>query len=134
MEDHLAIGWGFKLFKFLLVVLIIAAAIFIVAYIVGHSTPDQTRHRRQLVLLQAAFNRRTDALVEDYDRRIEEAPNEVLSIKYQQEKTTSIEEARMLYFADRQAILEGRHEVIEEHWSEELSELDPAELQVQMLE
>ncbi len=135
MDEHPAIGWGFKFLRAVLAVLILAAAVFIVFYVRSHIPPDMEEGaREQLELLSAAYDMRTEDLGEFFRKRIDSAPNEVLSIKYQQEKNEALENAKDLYFADRAAVVAGRREVLREHWSAELDRIDPEEIRARMLE
>lgn len=134
MDEHPAIGWGFRFLRAVLAVLILAAVIFIVFYVRSRIPPDLEGAREQLELLSVAYNMRTEDLDEFFRKRIDSAPNEVLSIKYQQEKNEALENAKDLYFTDRAAILEGRREVLREHWGAELDRIDPEEIRARMLE
>ena len=123
MDDHVIIGWGYKCLKILLVILIIAGAIFLVKILLDRIPPDLEKHRVQLELLDSVYNIRQDRLQEVADEKVKSAPNEVLVIKYQQELNLDLSEAEQLYFADREYIINSNYRVLEDHWQIELEEV-----------
>jgi len=123
MDDHVIIGWGYKCLKILLVILIIAGAIFLVKILLDRIPPDLEKHRVQLELLDSVYNIRQDRLQEVADEKVKSAPNEVLAIKYQQELNLDLSEAEQLYFADREYIINSNYRVLEDHWQIELEEV-----------
>jgi len=96
MDDHVIIGWGYKCLKILLVILIIAGAIFLVKILLDRIPPDLEKHRVQLELLDSVYNIRQDRLQEVADEKVKSAPNEVLVIKYQQELNLDLSGAEQL--------------------------------------
>jgi len=127
MVDPETTGWGYRLIKIFLVVLVIFGAIFIGKLIHDRMPTDLEGHRPQLERLEKAYRLRQRVLREYYEEKINSAPNEVLSVEYQQDQNQKLESAKNLYFSDREAILRGEHEVLDEHWSEELKELKNSE-------
>ena len=123
MDDHVIIGWGYNCLKILLVILIIAGAIFLVKILLDRIPPDLEKHRVQLELLDSVYNIRQDRLQEVADEKVKSAPNEVLAIKYQQELNLDLSEAEQLYFADREYIINSNYQVLEDHWQIELEEV-----------
>ncbi len=116
MEERLLIGWGHKFLKALLFVLIVAGIFFLVQLVISRIPPDLEKHRTQLDLLERAYETRREELIRQTAARVENAPNEVLAIQYQQELNSSLSRIEQRYFADRQAILKSDYRVLEEYW------------------
>lgn len=120
MEERLLIGWGHKFLKALLFVLIVAGIFFLVQLVISRIPPDLEKHRTQLDRLERAYETRREKLIRQTAARVENAPNEVLAIQYQQELNSNLSRLEQRYFADRQAILKSDYRVLDEHWSEVL--------------
>ncbi len=120
MEERLLFGWGHKLLKALLFVLIVAGIFLLANLVISRIPPDLEKHRTQLDLLERAYETRRAELIRDTAQRVESAPNEVLAIQFQQELNISLSRLEQRYFADRQAILKSDYRVLEEYWSEVL--------------
>jgi len=101
MEEQLAIGWGYKFLKGMLILLLIAVVVFVFTFVRRSIPPDLEGHREELELLQEAYNLRVERLTDFYQNRIESAPNEVLSVKYQQEKSEALQQALEDFYRDR---------------------------------
>jgi hypothetical protein len=125
MEERLFIGWGYKLLKVLLFLLIVAGIIFLVKLVISRIPPDLEKHRPQLALLERAYEVRRAELVRRAEDRIKNASNEVLAIQYQQELNADLEQIERRYFADRQSIIDSDYRVLEDHWARELKTISP---------
>ena len=123
MDDHEIIGWGYKLLKVLLTVLIIAGVIFLAKILLDRIPPDLEKHRVQLDILDSVYTIRQDRLREIAEEKVTTASNEVLAIKYQQDLNLDLSEAEQLYFADREAIINSNYQVLDDHWRRELEEV-----------
>ncbi len=123
MDERLPVGWGGRFLK-LLVILLIAAGIFLlVRIVISRIPPDLEEHRSQLEFLERAYEGRRTALVQRTEQRVKNAPNEVLAIQYQQELNLGLTRLERRYFADRQAIIEGDDRGMEENWAEEINSI-----------
>lgn len=123
MDDGLLGSWGYKSLKILLVFVVLAGLIFLIFLFFKNRPPDIEGHRRELDLLEKAYRLRRDRLQKVTEKKVAEAPNEVIAIKYQQDLSDRLDRAEELYFQDRRSILEGCQEVLQEHWAAEISQL-----------
>lgn len=123
MNEPEAIGWGYRFIKVMLFVLIVFGAIFLGKLIHDRIPPNLEDHRPQLSRLEKAYRVRQQSLRDYYEEKIDTAPNEVLSVEYQQEQNQKLENAKNLYFSDREAVLRGEYGVLMEHWLKELESL-----------
>jgi len=120
MEERLLVGWGYRFLKILLFILIVAGIFFLVKMVISRIPPDLEEHRSQLELLERAYEERRAALIRRAEERVENAPNEVLAIQYQQELNSGLARLEQRYFADRQTILDSDYRVLEKNWAREL--------------
>ncbi len=114
-------GWGYRLLKPLLFLLIAAGVVFLARLVISRrGAPDREAHRPQLELLERAYEIRRAELIRRAEEGVKNAPNEVLAIQYQQERNSSLARLEQRYFADRQAIIGSDYRVLEENWAEEI--------------
>ncbi|HOO77567.1 MAG TPA: hypothetical protein PLI51_06730 [bacterium] len=132
MEEQLAIGWGYKFLKGMLILLLIAVVVFVFTFVRRSIPPDLEGHREELELLQEAYNLRVERLTDFYQNRIESAPNEVLSVKYQQEKSEALQQALEDFYRDRRAVVEGEEDVVKTRWETELELIDVEEIRARL--
>jgi len=125
MEERLFIGWGYKLLKVLLFLLIVAGIIFLVKLVISRIPPDREPHRRQLELLERAYEYRKAEMIRNAAERVENAPNEVQAIQYQQELNSGLDLLLQRFYADQQSILDADYRVLDDHWAQELKTLSP---------
>lgn len=123
MEERLFIGWGYRLLKVLIFLLVIAGIIFLVRLVKSRIPPDLEKHRPQLELLERAYEERRTLLFCGAENKIKHAANEVLAIQYQQELNTDLEDLEHSYFTDRQSILDCDYRVLEDNWAGELKKI-----------
>ena len=114
---------GYRILKTALIVLVAAGAIFLWKFAARRQAPDLTPHRAYLQRLEAAYNLRQDRIRADYEEKISGAPNEVLSVKFQQEENQELAKAQDLYFSDKEAVTRGDYRALAAHWGEELKRL-----------
>ena len=122
-EERLLVGWGGRFLKLLVILLIAAGIAFLVRLVVSRMPSDLEEHRPQLELLERAYERQRAALIRRTEERVENAPNEVLAIQYQQELNSELTRLERRYFTDRQAVIEGDYRVLEENWPEALKSI-----------
>ncbi len=120
MEERPFIGWGYKILKVSLFLLIVAGIIFLVKLVKDRIPPDREPHLRQLELLERAYEYRKAEMIRNSGERVENAANEVLAIQYQQELNNDLDQLQQRYYADQQSILDSDYRVLEEHWAPEI--------------
>lgn len=114
---------GYRILKTVLIILVAGGAVFLWKFAARRNLPDLTPHREQLRLLEKAYALRQERLRAGFEEKISAAPNEVLSVKYQQEENQERERAQDLYFSDKVAIARGEYGVLQAHWSKEIESL-----------
>jgi hypothetical protein len=98
---------GYRVLKTVLIVLVAGGVVFLWKFAARRNLPDLTPHRSQLRLLEEAYALRQERIRAGFEEQISAAPNEVLSVKYQQEENQERERAQDLYFSDKVAIARG---------------------------
>ena len=123
MDELLAPRFGHRVLRVLIALLILAGAVFIWRF-TAHQLEQHHRYRdERYLLLDRAYRLRRREILREYDRKIREAPDEVVSIQYQQERWLKLEEAQNRYFRDKEALRRGEGEEWRRHWADQIEAL-----------
>ena len=114
---------GHRALKAALVILLAGGAVFLWKFAARRAPPDLAPHRQLLRLLEGAYALRQERIRADYEEKISAAPNEVISVKHQQEENLELERTEDLYFSDKEAISRGDYRCLEAHWGGEIGRL-----------
>ena len=109
-----------RLLRILIAVLILGGAIFLWRFTAHHLALHRRETDSRLILLDKAYKIRREELVRYYDGRIKQAPDEVISMRYQQEKSIKLEDAQNRYFRDKEDLRRGRGKNWRLHWESQL--------------
>jgi len=124
VQDEPELGrLGYRVLKAVLIILVAGGVVFLWKFAARRNLPDLAPHRAQLKLLEEAYALRQERIRADFEEKISAAPNEVLSIKYQQEENQELERTQDLYFSDKETIARGEYGVLQKHWANEIKRM-----------
>jgi hypothetical protein len=122
-DEPAASRLGYRVLKAVLIILVAGGVVFLWKFAARRTPPDLAPHRGQLRLLEESYALRQERIRADFEEKIRAAPNEVLSVKYQQEENQELNRAEDLYFADKEAIARGDYRCLPAHWGEEIKRM-----------
>ena len=121
MEELLGPRAGHRLLQILIVLLVLGGAIFLWKFTAHHRELNPRESDSRLLLLDRAYQLRREELSRYYDRKIKQAPDEVISMRYQQEKNIKLEEVQNRYFRDKEDLRRGEGKNWRRHWTAQIN-------------
>lgn len=124
MDELLGPRTPHRLLRILIAVLILGGAIFLWRFTAHHLKHNRREADARLTLLDQAYQLRRKELIRRYAQKIKGAPDEVVSMRYQQEESIKLEEVQNRYFRDKEELRRGQGENWRRHWNAQIKTIE----------
>ncbi len=110
--------------RVLIVVLILGGAIFLWRFTAHHLALNHREADARLLLLDQAYKLYREELVQYYEGKIKGSPDEITSMRYQQERSIKLEEAQKRYFRDKEELRRGSGKNWRRRWAAQIKTIE----------
>ena len=115
---------GHRFLRILIIALILGGAVFIWRFSVYHLEVNHREEDARVILLDQAYQLCRQELIKYYDEKIKLAPDEIISMKYQQDRSSKLQEAQDRYFRDKRALRRDEGGNWRAHWADQIKTIE----------